>query len=514
MAVDKGENWFVEKRDFTHIIILLAIAIGIGIYLIATTALIAKDGISYINYAKALAVAPVETINDCSAYAPSSYTPGYPFLILMTHKLVKLFGSGSSVLSWIYSAQTITLLCRVLALIPLYFIGKEFVGGKLSFWAILILVILPYPARFGSDTLRDWPHILFLATGFLFLLWATMYRKLLMFGLVGIVAGLGYLVRPMCAQLVVYGVSWLTYSIFRPKFKSSVDKRKLIGGLALLVIGFAVVATPYMVIRGEIMPDRLRRIIESFSSCSDNSEIHEQDTSNYTAELMPGNITEAFGKLIGRISENLMYYFVPALFIGMYYRFRRKPKSEVMFFITAFISLNIAALILRYCCCGPALSKRYVLPLVTFTIFFVPAGLQITSTWLEAMLSKGAYLSGLSQNKLYGWFFVLLIIGIGICMPKLFRPIRVEKKGYRLAAEWLKKNTAENDVIVVPDNRISFYAERNRGKNLGSYLPANVKYVVKIVNDQEKTPAEMTEVWSSYLNEKKNKDKIVIYQRI
>jgi hypothetical protein len=106
----------------------------------------------------------------------------------------------------------------------------------------------------------------------------------------------------------------------------------------------------------------------------------------------------------------------------------------------------------------------------------------------------------------------LLVIGIVICVPKLFRPIRIEKKGYRLAAEWLKENTTKEDVIAVPDIRISFYAER---KGVSQY-EKGAKYVVKEVTSLEKniiTPMEMSIVWSSYLNKKK-KYKVEIYQRM
>ena len=465
-VVGKDDNRLVGKQDLVHIIILFAIALGVGVYLIATTVLIAKDGISYINYAKGLGIDLFKVMRDSSGYAPRLYTPGYPFLILMTHKLVGLFGDGSTVPSWICSAQAAALLCRILALIPLYFIGKEFVGGKLSFWAMLVLVILPYPARLGSDVLRAWPHILFLATGFLFLIWGARYKKWLMFALVGIFAGFGYTVRPMCAQLVMYGVMWLTYSLFKRKHKCGISRAKLAGGLALLVIGFAVVAAPYMKIRGEILPDRLKQIMEYFSLNSEQNNIQQQESSMpINSVCMAGlsirkdNITKAFAILIRKINEHLMYYFMPALFIGMYYYFRRKPKSEAMFFIIAFFLTNVSMVILRYCM-HPDLSRRYVLPLVVFTIFFVPLGLQIISGWLELMLSRGASPNKASQKELQRGVFVLLTIGLAICVPKLFRPIRVEKKSYRLAAEWLKENSAKEDIIVVPDKRISFYADR------------------------------------------------------
>jgi hypothetical protein len=515
MVVNKGTNPPDKKQDFVYVAILSAIAAGIGVYLIATTVLIAKDGISYINYAKGLDIDLFGVMRNSSGYAPRLYTPGYPFLILMTHKLVGLFGDGSTVSSWICSAQAAALLCRTLALIPLYFIGKEFVGGKLSFWAMLILVILPYPARFGSDVLRTWPHILFLATGFLFLIWGARYKRWPMFALAGIFAGFGYTVRPMCAQLVMYGVMWLTYSIFRQKRKCSISRAKLAGGLALLVIGFAVVAVPYMKIRGEILPDRLKQTIEYFSLNSEQNNIQQQESSMpINSVCMAGlsirkdNVTKALTILISRISDHLMYYFMPALFIGMYYYFRRNPKNEAMFFITTFFLTNVSMVILRYCM-NPDLSKRYVLPLVVFTIFFVPLGLQVISGWVEGMFSRRAGQNKASQKELQRRFFVLLIIGLAICIPKLFRPIRLEKKGYRLAAEWLKGNSAKEDVIVAPDKRISFYADRKGIEK----LEKSAKYVVKKLKNGEESPAGMTKVWSSYLNNKKKKNKVVIYQR-
>jgi len=478
----------LEKHDLANVVILLAIALVIGVYLIATTTLIAKDGVSYINYAKRLGVAPLEIIRDCSGYAPRAYTPGYPFLILTTHKLVDLFGDGTSVLSWIYSAQAITLFCRILALIPLYFIGKEFVGSKSSFWAILILGILPYPARFGSDALRDWPHMLFLATGFLLLLWAAKRGKCVLFGLTGLIAGFGYMVRPICAQLVAYGTLWLILTLFTQKVKRNMSRLKLLTGLALLVIGFSVVTVPYTKIKGEILPTRLQQTMEFFSSCPIDSEIQEHNSGNYTAELVPGDIIKAFGTLITNISENLMYYFVPALLVGMYCYFRRKLKSESIFFITAFLLANIVIAILRYCI-SPELSKRYILPVVTFAIFFVPLGLQIMNGWIEGMLSRRACRNKASQEESQRWFFILLVTGLAICAPKLFRPIRAEKKAYRLAAEWLRSNTKEDSVIAVSDSdpRVAFYSERKAVLVPQRLMPQNADFAVKIYEGDSET---------------------------
>ena len=477
MVIGKDVNQLAGKQDFVHIVILLIITLVIGIYLILTTTMIAKDGVSYIDYAQALSSNPLEAVRNCSDYAPPEYTPGYPFLILLVHRASNLFGRFSTVSSWIYSAQTTALFCRALTLIPLYFIGKELVGNKLSFWAIFILVMLPYPAKLGSDVLRGWPHMLFLATGFLFLFWAARDGKWLMFGPAGFVAGLGYMVRPMCAQLLVYGVLWLIFNIFKREHKYSLSRTKIVCGLALLVTGFAVAAGPYMKIRGEILPTRLQQIMESFFSTNNSNEISEQKREIYQAGFTPTVIVKALWELFEKMNANLMYFFAAFLLVGIYYLFRKDLcRQPLKFFITAFILLNVSVLVLRYVCVGLTLSKRYLLPLTAFTVFFVPAGLQVLGREIDKIVCKNAP----SEERTQRWFFVLLIIGTAVCIPKLFTPIRIEKKGYRTAIEWLKKNTPEDSVIAVPDPRICFYAERKMLLVKGRLMSPEVNYTVKV----------------------------------
>ena len=58
----KNENRLIERRDIVHLVVLVVIALVIGIYLIATTVLISKDGVFYIEQAQQLASDPVRII--------------------------------------------------------------------------------------------------------------------------------------------------------------------------------------------------------------------------------------------------------------------------------------------------------------------------------------------------------------------------------------------------------------------------------------------------------------------
>jgi len=504
MTRSKSANLLAKKQDLIHLAILLVIALGIGVYLIATTVVITKDGVMYIQDARRFSSEPQDVIKGRPF--------GYPFLIFATHKLVNSLSGGSSLFTWIYSAQSITLLCRLLALIPLYFIGKLLVGGRRSFQAIFILIILPYPAEFVSDVLREWPHILFLASGFLFLIWGAKNGKCLMFGAAGLAAGLGHIIRPECAQLLIYGALWIFIRLFSAK--PSMSRPKLLCALSVLLIGFAIPAAPYITARGQFLPAKLKALISSaFQEYSE--EIQEPGTNSgnkiYTASGVPGKIANAIGKLGGAISENLMYFFVPALLIGIYFRFRkRSPAMEIeRFFVPAFVVLNVVMLISLYYSWG-YISRRHCMPLVVFTIFYVPIGLEVSAGWLANRFSKSRPASDRDCRR---WFFILLITGTAICMPKLLRFSGSDKQGYRTAAAWLKENTAREDLIAVPDSRITFYAER-KGLIYDADPSTQAEYIVTIVKDENEVPdfaRNAQKQYSVWVNERDKKKKIVIY---
>lgn len=508
IAAKLGTEPKERKDDATNLLILIFIASLLGVYLITTTVLIADDGVYYIELAQKFSSDPVGVIKG--------HPFGYPFLIFIAHKFVTLFSNSSSVYSWIYSAQSITLLCRLLAIIPLYFIGKEFVGRKLSFWAILVLIVLPYPAKTGADALRDWPYILFLTAGFLFLLLGANQGKWWLFGVAGLTAGLGHIIRPECVQLVVYGGLWLAWNLVRPK--RGVTRAKLALALVVLVAGFCIPAGLYMRMKGKILPGKAEALIGSAQGLQSDevseSRVDKASDGKDIAAVAPTNVVKAFGELANRVSENLMYFFVPALLIGIYYHFRKQPEGMERFFVAAFVLFNVTILVLLYCI-SDYMSRRHALPLAVMTIFYVPVGLEVIAGLLERKRSESRSDIEAAKNRSGFWFFVLVAVGVTICLPKLLRPIRVDKKGYRAAAAWLKNNTFQGDLIAVSDSRVSLYAEREAILVTDDSFPASAEYVVKVkkVKDEQRDlRKDIVEEYSVYVDEKKKERKLLIYR--
>jgi len=490
-----------RKEDIVHIITLLAIGLVIGVYLIVTSVLIAKDGTMYIECARQIADNPVEAVRNMQP------CPGYPFLIYLMHKGMGLFYDVESIQGWIISAQAVSLVSKVIASIALYFVGSYFVGPRISFWGVLILSILPDSAKFGSDALTEWPHLMFLTTGFLLLLLGAQYRKNWMFGWAGIIAGLGYLVRSEGCQLILYGGAWLLFNLARPQDK--MKRTKAAAALILLLAGFAVVAIAYMRLKGYVFPDQSMWKLPKLLSISSDNVGFALSTNMYVASLSVGKII-GNETLITNMCETLVYYFVPALLIGCYYYFRKQSKTlEQTFFAAAFIILNIAMLCWRS---RGFLSRRYTLALVAFTIFYIPIGLHTIAFWLSERSPKKNV--SMQKNR-QRWFFVLLVIGIAICLPKLLRPMRIDKQGYLDAAKWLKENTKPENIIAVPDKRISFYAER-KGLAYDKNVPKGVKYIVKILKWGEKPQLGLAvqEKCSAWIGRRGKRRKLIIYEAL
>ena len=151
------------------------------------------------------------------------------------------------------------------------------------------------------------------------------------------------------------------------------------------------------------------------------------------------------------------------------------------------------------------MSGRHTLPLVVFTIFYIPSGLHVLANLLDKkLLKKGDANLG---------FVILIATGIAICTPKLFRPLHQDKRIFRKAAQWLTENTQPSDIVAVPDLRISFYSARKGADYKHHLFPEKPQYVVRVSKKKELTEDKnLPEVGRMlYSDDLEDKYKIEIY---
>ena len=134
--------------------------------------------------------------------------------------------------------------------------------------------------------------------------------------------------------------------------------------------------------------------------------------------------------------------------------------------------------------------------------------------YLENLSQRNRKKDDTSGDKSMTWFLILLLTGIGICLPKLLRPTRVDKQGYLEAANWLRENTAPTAVIAVPDRRIAFYAERKQ-KLYGKKISIHAKYIVEVITDgvgEANINVPVRQEYSGWVARQKKKKRFVIYK--
>jgi len=233
---------------------------------------------------------------------------------------------------------------------------------------------------------------------------------------------------------------------------------------------------------------------------------------------MPTDILKALGQLGEKISDNLMHFFILPLAVGLYQHFRKLRRTLLTerFFILALMILYLAMMVMLHKHYG-YISRRHCMPMVVFTVFYIPVGLQIIARWLSKRTSKSSL--SIKRNR-QRWFFILVAVGFSICTAKFGRitPLSWEKQGYIDAAKWLKENTSEKDLIAVADSRIGFYAQRSSRRMDGDKIPGNTTtYVVKFLDGEQAEDGitfnrKVQKRYSVWMNKKKAKKRIVIYE--
>ena len=485
MRSDQDHKQSDARRDVIGLCILLAIALCVGVYSIATAAIIAKDGAGFIEYAQDFEHAAVSTMLQQDQH------PGYPLLILAAHKAIGLFSPDQSAFSWIYSAQSTALAFRLLALTVLYFIGKDLVGARFSFWAVLVIILLPKSAEFGVDALSDWPHSFFLAAGFFLSLRAAISGKLYLFALTGITVGLGYLIRPECAQIVVYSLLWLAFQLLTRRAPSW---SKAVFAAVLLLGGFFVVVGPYMSLKAKAFPKKA---------------ISVQDIADFKAP----STAEGLVKLGGNIGDTLEWVFVPFWLIGLYKSFRKVSLYRAQqFFVIVLVVLNVLLMIWLYTE-HAYMDKRHTFPLVVFTTFYIPAGLEALALWLQNIKSTSAKHQTRNGHLVS---YVLWAIGFAVCVPQLVEPLHGEKLFIRQAAQWIEENTDKEDLVALSDRRMALYAQRRYIEYDEQADRKDVKYVATVLKEKNAISGDNTAppgpVVFLLLSEDK-KSRVVIYAK-
>ena len=238
--------------DYFRLMALVAVAMAVHGWLLAHTAITARDSIGYSRIAVNLSEPPLndkgEPMPRIEVVRSAIQPPGYPVAIWGIEKSLQPFVSLSLAERSLLAAQLANAFAAVLLMIPLYLIGRILFGRNVGFGGALLFAVLPVPARITSDGLSEGMYLLAVATAILFAVRSLRQPGIGGFLLCGLATGASYLVRPEGIGVAIAAgavICWMGLKRLWPRDQA-------LGRLTALMVGVALVGLPYMVLIGKL----------------------------------------------------------------------------------------------------------------------------------------------------------------------------------------------------------------------------------------------------------------------
>jgi hypothetical protein len=434
----------LSQEDRGNLIILLAFGLLLRLYAFSQIYMITFDGaLQYIPVAKLFYQ------GDYLQALAQPQLPLYPFLISLLSHI-----TGSFELS----GQLISIMFSLLAVFPLYFIGKSLLGPRSALWMTILYLINPLMLRSSVDVLKEGLLIfLFFSSVYCSLRFLQEKKGQWLIWTVIFVA-LGALVRMnILAVLIVLGV-WWGYGALR----KNLTDRKLVYRyiwLVILVVGVIVAI---------IMPGILgwESVIEKKPYIRIIGIFHR-----WFAYEWPGlsRIGESTLAIVGRFLEKAYPLPLILALFGLGWRIKAKEFSAGEKYLALLIGVLTVILIPNLYASG-----RYHLPAIFLLYLWGGFGFVKIQELINKRFSR--------YRKATAVISVIIILGA--MLPVCLQPQRLDKIGRKEVGLWLRERSVTSPHILTDIPRVAYYAG-------GEYLEFPYKAIPKrIVRKGEREEAD------------------------
>ncbi len=405
----------------------------------------AQDGLKFLRVARQFQVQPWADV-----VRSSDQHPLYSALIAVAEPATSMIlGRGPD--AWRVAAQGISALAAVALLWPLHGLTRRMFDERAANLAVLLYVLLPFPAAIGHDTLSD-SLALSLTVAALCLGEATLRARSWPAAIgCGAMAGLGFLARPEVA--LVAPVVVIAAMLRR---RSGREELAMAGRLAALAVAALAFLGPYAFVKGEVSEKLSLRWSTSIGVAAhatrkpppqlprglddprfDFSPKEESDDPSFK-----GKPLEAAGQLGREWAEGITYLFIPVALWGLV-RGRTlgaggsaEGRRLILVYVVAF-----AAIAIRHAATLGYLSGRHALTLIAVTVPWAAAG---AVAWVEGFPARRGLTP--AQGRRLGYALLLAIAAVGItAQAKAAHPSRW---GYRAAGIWLAGAAKSGEAVL------------------------------------------------------------------
>ncbi len=455
----------------SKLLILLGLSVVVRVIQNQLTLLISRDSVDYIALSQHFARGEYKEL------LAHDYHPLYQSLIGLLGMVMGDFETAGYIISIIMGS---------LAVIPLYYLGRNIFGETAGLVGAFLFVFHPYMVRFSADVLTDPTYLCFFLSALWFGYCGLEGRGTRWFILSGVFGGLAYLTRPEGIGVVGLVGLWIiggSILNLRQNWWSMIGK-----GMTVLV-AFLIFAMPYIIYLHE---ETGRWILTKKKSVGvligiDEFQLPEPEIPGQPSSMLvpdhgersfpglfssalaaaPGDdqgpkpkglashITSCF-KVLNKFAETVHPVLFPLFLLSLGWRIRRGESQRGDFYLLSHIIFYYFVLCLLVVTYSYTVSRRHLLPLNALVLLWSGDGLVLIAQWVSARAASTwkARWRGLSKETL----LVLLCLMILIMLPKTLKVMRKDKLGVKEAGVWIQSQGIESPVEISNFTRIGYYA--------------------------------------------------------
>ncbi|MBV8357890.1 MAG: glycosyltransferase family 39 protein [Deltaproteobacteria bacterium] len=438
---DELELWML-RRETAALSVVAGFALIIRIYLCLTSYCISGDGVAYLVMARHFAEGQWRAALD------AVYSPLYPLLISLTHRLIA---------DWEMAGDLLSAILGTAAVATTYLMTREAFGRRdLGLGAAVLMALHPEIAAYSASVRTEAGYI-FLTTGACWLLLKSLNnRRVAVAASGGMVAGLAYLYRTEAIGFLPLGILLFLAAGWLWKQDS---RTWVFTAACVFAIAFMMVAAPYIaylrISTGHWSIGREFTAAMMYGMGDVASNGGEWQRLGWSATTSPLTIIfddpRLYAEKVGQYFVVSIYNFAQALepllmvllAIGIW------ARGRALF--TAPRETFLAAIVLFYFC-GFALSytgTRFMLHLIPFVFGWVAAGIIVLSKQVAQWHRPG------SSRIVHAVVPVAIAL---ILLPQTLWPIGYDMRGVRYAGEDIAKMTKGPVTVAARDGRVAYYA--------------------------------------------------------
>jgi len=446
-----------SRKAYLALAAAVAIALALQVAIIARSTVISADGITFINFARALPENPAQ------AFRLNDQHPGYPVMILAAMRANEYLGGDTSIDAWVLAAQVVSSICGLLLIIVVWWYAKSMFDARVAAVTALIMAVLPLMRRNASDALSDTPHLLFYLVAVCACCeWLRSQRATwLVVG--GVASGLAFWIRPEGLEVALVAAAVVFCQLIRGR--SSLRRTAL--DFSLLAIAVLVVVTPYMWTARKLTSKQITFAKRQPASLYIVDQSHEEEPAVKAANPQPITIADQHAAInvalvlrlalrggnefINSISQGFKFIFIPFYFLGHVELWRRRMNSWQFTLVAALGAFHILVLFGVFFVSG-YIGQRHVMPAVALALPFTALGV----FWMADKLSG---LFGPAQAK--NWIVAGLVgVSSAVVLPWTLRSLNLEFNGVLHALAWIELHTEAQDGVLSNSPYVPFYSSR------------------------------------------------------